>query len=165
MNTVYIVAALVFVAAVLAIFMEEEELWYKFTFVLFISSCGFTAVLLLVAFLSIFIPQVEYLGSYTIPIYSGYNDGITEGRYFLLSGYINEVDTVFYWEQEADGALVKKSVPMRHTKFYEEDRKDGAVEISNYGCINDEWYFCYYKHSEYSFHVPFGSIISEYGFR
>ncbi len=168
MSTVYIITAIVFFVAVLvAIFEDEEDLCLsnKLLFVFFISLCGFLSCLFFVGIASIFIPQDKYLGSYTIPVYSGYNDGITEGRYFLLSGYVDEVDTVFYWEQETDGALVKRSVPMRHAKFYEEDRKDGEVEIFNYGCINAEWYFCYCEYSEYNFHVPQGSIISEYGFR
>jgi hypothetical protein len=124
---------------------------------------GFVIGIIMVDIIGSFIPK-NIQTIIRIPIYSGFNNNVLHGSPFLFSVTINEKDTVFYWTKTPDGALKKESIDMKDVVFYEEDRLDGELVDIQYFCNTTAWYACRESHN-YSFHVPYKSIYTEFEYK
>jgi hypothetical protein len=94
-----------------------------------------------------------------VNIYAGHNSLETQGQFFLLTGYANDVDTVYYWVKDDSGTLRKYNISMSKSVFIE----DGGQYVVFRGIKCDNYpLFCLIENvvEEAEFHVPEGSVIS-----
>lgn len=96
------------------------------------------------------------------PLYAGYNQGEINGSFFLGSGRVDEVDTVFYWVNDG-GILTKHSVFMRDSKFIEDGKN--ILESTYYVCPKLGIGVDRVVPESFLFHVPQNSIVNMYQFK
>lgn len=99
---------------------------------------------------------------YKIDLYSGSNSNKLEGKFYLMGGYINDVDMVYYWVKNGD-ALNKYRAPMSMSTFIEDGKN--YMQIYSEECSPGWLYFAAKEYKTFTFHVPQGSVDNMYQFK
>lgn len=97
-----------------------------------------------------------------IDIYAGYNDSEISGRWFLLSGRVDEEDVVYYWVNDS-GVKSKHSQFMDDSVFIEDG---GEYLLLRREACPEGWRWLFYCDDVTAeFHVPENSIIQMYRYQ
>jgi len=122
---------------------------------------GFMVGILLSLFLSLFAPK-EIVKT-EIPLVA-FSDGQSiHGSFFLGIGSINGEDVYSFYKRREDGGIERGRVRSRNIPIYEEDRKDGVLEIHKRKVVGT-WslWADVLQNTRYEFHLPEGTVVRQF---
>jgi len=114
--------------------------------------------------IGVFLPS-EYVLDNQIEIVALKDNRSIEGDFFLGCGSINSEFYYFFYKKEKDGSLTfDKIAANSHTKIYEEERKDGMIEIFEKRFIKESHYIfgVPFDSPKCKIHVPKGSVLRQF---
>lgn len=134
------------------------------------------AFIVIAAMLTIYSSPVQLEEESRVVLYSGTIDSKVDGHIFLLVGSFSSSAQVSYWEKSGD-LMFRRSVPADQSGFYEDqDGNSGYLVVYKRVYFVESPLWSYFMDGAldnwekslpkwYEFHVPAGSIMSEFNFQ
>lgn len=164
------IAVLVFIAVSRKAFREGDSLGSSLCAGLLSSLlCGVMASMLSAGFATALSPSSYSVGEYPeyqhqFEIIAAADSTLTEGRFYLFGGSIEEEPVYFYYRQSDDGSVRQGNLPTNRSVIYEDTAGDGYVEVWKECQETSFWRIEACGAAEYRIHVPPNSITRGFEF-
>lgn len=144
-----------------AFLSDSGDLFGRFLLSLVMGMIGFIIGMFLSLFLGLFAPK-EIVKT-EIPLVA-FSDGQSiHGNFFLGIGSINGEDVYSFYKRREDGGIERGRVKSANIPIYEEDRKDGVLEIYKRKVVGT-WalWADVPQNTRYEFHLPEGTVVRQF---